>query len=130
MKERRDAAAKEVRFFASSDLQADVQTLVAHGAARWSIEVLFADGKELLGLDQYQVMSTAAIVRFWTLAWAAFCFLEEEQARLRAEQMGHVTLGEARRAVQRRQWQEVITSLYQEITAGVAQQTLIDRLAA
>ena len=130
VKERRDAAAKEVRFFASSDLQADVQTLVAHGAARWSIEVLFADAKELLGLDQYQVMSTTALVRYWTLAWAAFCFLEEEQARLRAEQMGHVTLGEARRAVQRRQWQQVITSLYQEITAGVAQQTLIDRLAA
>ena len=130
VKESRDAPAKEVRFFASSDLQADVQTLVAHGAARWSIEVLFADGKELLGLDQYQVMSAVAIVRYWTLAWAAFCFLEEEQARLRAEQMGHVTLGEARRAVQRRQWQQVITSLYQEITAGVAPQTLIDRLAA
>ena len=130
VKERRDAAAKEVRFFASSDLQADVQTLVAHGAARWAIEVLFADAKELLGLDQYQVMSTTALVRYWTLAWAAFCFLEEEQARLRAEQMGHVTLGEARRAVQRRQWQQVITSLFQEITAGVAQQTLIDRLAA
>ncbi len=130
VKESRDALAKEVRFFASSDLQADVQTLVAHVAARWAIEVLFADGKELLGLDQYQVMSAAAIIRFWTLAWAAFCFLEEEQARLRAEQMGHVTLGEARRVVQRRQWQQVITSLYEEITAGVASQTLIDRLAA
>ena len=75
-------------------------------------------------------MSAVAIVRYWTLAWAAFCFLEEEQARLRAEQMGHITLGEARHAVQRRQWQQLITSLYQEITAGVAPQTLIDRLAA
>ena len=129
-KERRDAAAKEVRFFASSDLQADVQTLVAHVAARWAIEVLFADGKELLGLDQYQVMSAAAIVRFWTLAWAAFCFLEEERARLREERQRHVTLGEARREVQRRQWQQVLTSLYQEIVAGAAPQTLIDRLAA
>ena len=68
VKETRDATAKEVRFFASSDLQGDVQTLVGHVAARWAIEVLFADGKELLGLDQYQVMSAAALVRFWTLA--------------------------------------------------------------
>jgi hypothetical protein len=36
--------------------------------------VLFADGKYLLGLDQYQVMSAEALVRFWTLAWAAYCF--------------------------------------------------------
>ena len=130
VKETRDAAAKEVRFLASSDLQADVQTLVGHVAARWAIEVLFADGKELLGLDQYQVMSAAALVRFWTLAWAAFCFLEEERARLREERQRHVTLGEARREVQRRQWQQVLTSLYQEIVAGAAPQTLIDRLAA
>ena len=46
------------------------------------MEVLFGDGKELLGLDQYQVMSAEAIVRFWTLAWAAYCFLDEERARL------------------------------------------------
>ncbi len=130
VKESRDAPAKEVRFFASSDLQADVQTLVGHVAARWAIEVLFADGKELLGLDQYQVMSAAAIVKYWTLAWATFSFLEEERADLRAERMEHVTLGEARCAVQRRQWQQVITSLHQEITAGVTVQTLIDRLAA
>ena len=75
-------------------------------------------------------MSAAALVRFWTLAWAAFCFLEEERARLRAERQRHVTLGEARRAVQRRQWQQVLTSLYQEIVAGTAPQTLVDRLAA
>jgi SRSO17 transposase len=117
VKESREAPAKQVRFFASSDLQADAQTLVGHVAARWAIEVLFADGKELLGLDQYQVMSAAGLVRFWTLAWAAFCFLEEERARMREERQRHVTLGEARRAVQRRQWQQVIRSLHQEVSA-------------
>lgn len=37
-------------------------------AARLDIEVLFEDGKEELGSDQYQLMSTTAITRFWKLA--------------------------------------------------------------
>lgn len=40
--------------------------------------MLFADGKEELGLDQYQLMSTEAILRFWTLVMLAYAFLEEE----------------------------------------------------
>ena len=40
------------------------------------MEVLFADGKDLLGLDHYQAMSAEGIVRFWTVAWAASCFLD------------------------------------------------------
>ena len=85
VKETLDAPVKQVRYFASSDLTADVPTVVGHLAARWAVEVLFADGKDLLGLDQYQVMSAAAIVRFWTLAWAASAFLDEERARLYRE---------------------------------------------
>ena len=130
VKEARDAPPKEVRFFASSDLQADAQTLVGHLAARWTIEVLFADGKELLGLDQYQVMSAAAIVRFWTLAWVAFSFLDEERARLREERQRHVTLGEARREVQRTHWHHLITWMHQEFVAGTTPQTVFERLAA
>jgi hypothetical protein len=94
------------------------------------VEVLFADGKELLGLDQYQVMSTEAIVRFWTLAWAAYCFLDEERARLRLEWQRHVTLGEARREVQRRHWHQLITWMHQQFVAGAAPQAVFERLAA
>ncbi len=52
---------------------------LSHIAARWDIEVLFADGKEEPGLDQYQLMSTIALERFWTLAYV---FLEEESANI------------------------------------------------
>ena len=55
------------------------QSLLAHIAARWDIEVLFGDGKEELGLDHYQLMSATAIVRFWTLAMLAYVFLEQER---------------------------------------------------
>jgi SRSO17 transposase len=130
VKETLDAPVKQVRYFASSDLEADAPMLVQHLAARWAVEVLFADGKELLGLDQYQMMSAEAIVRFWTLAWAAYYFLDEERARLRREWQRHVTLGEARREVQRTHWRHLITWMHQQFAAGAVPQTVIDRLAA
>lgn len=49
------------RYWASSDLDADAETLIQHITARWDIEVLFADTKEILGFDQYQLMSAKAI---------------------------------------------------------------------
>ena len=59
-----DAPLAQARYWVSSDLDADAQTLLAHISARWEIEVLFGDGKEDLGLDHYQVMSATAILRF------------------------------------------------------------------
>ncbi len=57
------------------------------------LEVLFGDGKEELGLDQYQLMRALAIVRFWTLAMLAYVFLEEERERLQSQGHPHVTIG-------------------------------------
>ncbi len=62
-----DCPLKAVRYWASSDLDADAHTLIDHIATRWDIEVLFSDAKDLLGLDHYQLMDATAIVRFWTL---------------------------------------------------------------
>ncbi len=130
VRETLDAPVKQVRFFASSDLHADVPTLVEHLAARWAVAVLFADGKELLGLDQYQVMSAAAIIRFWTLALAAYAFLDEERARLRTVWHRHVTLGEARRELQRVHWAHLITWMHQQFAVGTTPETVVERLAA
>ena len=130
VKETLDAPVKQVRFFASSDLEADMSTLVGHLAARWAVEVLFADGKELLGLDQYQVMSAEGVVRFWTLAWVVYCFLDEERARLRTRWQRHVTLGEARREAQRAQWWQLITWTHQQCADGATPEALFEQLAA
>lgn len=44
-----------------------------------------------------QIMTTTAIVRFWTLARVAYTYIEEERAQLAQEHQR----GEARRALQR-----------------------------
>jgi hypothetical protein len=130
VRESLEAPLKETRYFASSDLKADVATLVGHLAARWSVEVLFEDGKELLGLDQYQVMSAESLVHFWTLVWAASSSLDEERARLREEWGRHVTLGETRREVQRVHWCHLISWMHQQFQAGMMPHLLYEQLAA
>lgn len=130
VRESLDAPLKQVRYFASSDLDGDAATLVGHLAARWAVEVLFEDGKELLGVDQYQVMSAAAVVRFWTMAWAAYAFLDEERARLREEWGRHVTLGEARREMQRVHWHHLMRWMHGQFLSGTTPEMLFDQLAA
>jgi len=124
------APLSQTRFWASSDLDTDLATLVGHIAARWQVEVLFADAKELLGLDQYQVMSAQAIVRFWTLVLAAYTFLEEEQALLMVQEQRHVTLGQARRTVQTAHRHHLLGWIHAQFCAGATPDDLALRLAA
>ena len=130
VRESLEAPLSEARYFASSDLTADRPTLLAHLAARWEVETLFADTKEELGLDQYQLLSAKALVRFWTLVMAAYLFLDEERARLREARQRHVTLGEARREVQRCHRRHLIDWLSDHLEAGASRDMLYDRLAA
>jgi hypothetical protein len=125
-----DCPLKAVRYWASSDLDADTTTLLQHITTRWDIEVLFSDTKDLLGLDQYQLMSVTAIVRFWTLVMAAYVFLDEERARLRDQRQAHVTLGEARREVQRWHWRHLLDWIHQQFSSGVTPDELGSLLAA
>jgi hypothetical protein len=125
-----DCPLKAVRYWASSDLDADTETLLLHITTRWDIEVLFGDTKELLGLDHYQLIDANAIVRFWTLVMAAYVFLDEERARLREERQTHVTLGDARREVQRWHWHHLLDWLHQQFSSGVTPDELGPLLAA
>src|SRR5439155_27079705 len=53
VRESLDAPLSQASYWASSDLEADVDTLLLHMTTRWDVEVLFGDTKELLGLDHY-----------------------------------------------------------------------------
>lgn len=130
VRESLDAPLSEARYFASSDLEADVDTLLQHITARWEIEVLFGDVKELLGLDQYQLMSATAILRFWTLVMAAYTFLDEQRDHLRQQEQRPVTLGDARREVQSLHRRHLLHWLYEQFQAGVEPDILYEQLSA
>lgn len=124
-----DAPLSQASYWASSDLEADVATLLIHITSRRNVEVFFGDGKELLGLDQYQLMSATAIHRFWTLALAAYTFLDELRVRLQTEWQRHVTIGEERREVQHVHQRHLIQFIHEHALAGVALEDLYTLLA-
>lgn len=130
VREALDAPLSQARYWASSDLTADAATLVGHIAARWPVEVLFADAKDVLGLDHDQLMTTTALLRFWTLVLAACAFLEEEQARLPCLRQDHVTIGETRGVVQRLHQRHLLAWLQTQFQAGETPEAVLDTLAA
>lgn len=129
VRERLDGPVSGVRYWASSDLTADAAGVVGHIAARWGIEVLIADAKEL-GLDQYQVLSAEGIVRWWTLVLASYVFLEEQRARLMSEKGEYVTIGAARREMQARHRRNLLDWLFLRFQHGDRPDDLAPLLAA
>ena len=113
-----DDEEEKTMYWASSDLSADLNTLLSHIATRWDVEVLFADTKELLGLDHYQLMTATAIQRFWTLVMLAYCFLDQERDRHQRQTGCYITIGDAWRQVQRTHWRHFIDWMYQCFSFG------------
>lgn len=102
------------RFWATTRLEADTQAVIHTLALRWAIETWFADGKEELGLDHYQVMTVQAILRFWTLAACLTCFLDEQRALTQ-----EATRGEMRRIVQVEHQGNLLSWITEQLQAGL-----------
>jgi hypothetical protein len=119
-----NAPSKSIRYWGSTLLEADAQTVIDILAIRWNIEVFFEDAKDLLGSDHYQLMSAEAILRFWTLIACLSCFLDE----LHATQNDLATWGEARRVIQQEHQRNLLTWLQTQFQAGLTAQQIGRRL--
>jgi hypothetical protein len=120
-----DNLAKSIRYWGSTLLEADPQTVINTLAVRWSIEVLFEDNKDLLGADHYQLMSATALVRFWTLIACLGYFLDEQKA-LRPDCS---TWGDVRRALQKEHQNNLLFWLEGQFMTGLSVQQIGTQLA-
>jgi len=75
-------------------------------------------------------MSATALLRFWALAMLAYVFLEEERRRLQTQEQRPITIGEARRDIQRRLRRNVLLWLRTQFQSGVQPDALYDSFAA
>lgn len=122
-----DASLKQTRYFVSSVLDAQSQTLLDILAIRWKIETFFDDLKELFGSDHYQMMRRKSILRFWTLACCAYAFLEEQRAE---RGMTGCSIGTVRRQIDKEHQSHLLEWLRQSFQSGGVPQEMIERLAA
>jgi hypothetical protein len=125
-----EAAAATARCWATSDLAADVAAVAGHAAARWEVETYLEDSKGLLGLDHYQLTSTAAIERLWHLLACAYLYLDERRAQLVATGQAEATLGDALRAEQAVHRRHLLGWLHTQFQHGVAVDEVHQLLAA
>jgi hypothetical protein len=115
-----DAPVSQARFWVTSRVQDTLEQVVAVAAQRWGVETLFADFKELMGSDQYQVRSAQAIVRFWALGLCLYQYLDEVRTCLQQERGRHVTLGEARAWVRDRHAALLIDWVVAQVCRGAS----------
>ena len=124
---RAEANLKQTRYFVTSVLEADTETILSFLAIRWGIETFFDDLKELLGSDHYQLMSATGILRFWTLACCGYVFLEEQRAQRGAT---GCSIGTIRRQRDKEHQSRLLEWLRHGFQDGSSPQEMMERLAA
>ena len=121
-----DKPLKSVRYWGSSMLTLSAQDLVDTLAIRWSIETFFEYDKDLLGSDQYQLMTAQAVLRFWTLLSCLLFFLEEQ--RTQPDQL-LLTCGDARRKLQEQHRLNLLLWLKEQFQANSSIEQIATQLA-
>jgi len=121
-----DKPLKSIRYWGSTVLDLDAQSLVDILAVRWEIETFFEYEKDLLGSDHYQMMTAQAIVRFWTLIACLMCFLEEQRASVPEQQL---TCGDVRRLIQHEHRLNLLHWLKERFKDGSSIEQICSQLA-
>lgn len=102
------------------------QALVKVLAVRWEVETYFEYAKDVLGSDHYQVMTSQAILRFWTLMACLFCFLEKQRA---AAEEPTLTCGDIRRRLQQEHQRNLLQGLAVSFQEGQSVEHVCAQLA-
>ena len=124
-----DAPGDQVRFFITTRLQDTLEHVVQAAALRWTVETLFADFKELMGSDHYQLHSAKAIRRFWALGLCLYQFLDSLRQHLQRLKKRYVSLGETLNWLRERQQKRTIDWVCSLSAKGVPRQTIQQELA-
>lgn len=121
-----DEPLKSIRYWGSTVLTLSAQELLDTLAIRWNIETFFEYDKDLLGSDHYQVMTTQAILRFWTLLSCLLYFLEEQRTQ---QDQPLLTCGDTRRKLQKLHRLNLLLWLQDQFQANASMEQITSQLA-
>jgi hypothetical protein len=80
---------------------------------RWNIETGYRYFKELLGFDQYQLLSFVGIERFWAIQFLTYNFLEFQRMEW-SKASSSMTLGDVVNRIRQEYLGQIIVSVYQQ----------------
>lgn len=124
VKTQADDPAEKSRFYITTRLNDQLEQVVNAMALRWTVETLFANFKELMGSDQYQLHSAEAIIRFWALGLCLYQFLDSLRQRLKRIYNQEFTLGETLAWVRKQNEMHMLTWICRQAAAGARPQQI------
>jgi len=95
-------------------------------ALRWTVETLFADFKELIGSDQYQLHSAEAIIRFWALGLCLYQYLDSLRHLLKKKYQQDFSLGETLNWLRERNTQLLLKWICRQVIDGATVQHILE----
>lgn len=113
-----DDPGDKARFYITTRLTDSLEQVVQSMALRWTVETLFADFKELMGSDQYQLHSAEAITRFWALGLCLYQLLDTLRQRLKRIYGKDFTLGETLAWVRERNEMHTLNWICRQAASG------------
>lgn len=96
-----------------TDLSLDLVTIQRYYHVRWNIETGYRYFKELLGFDQYQLLSIEGIQRFWAIQYLTQNFLESQRQEWMKD-AEHLTLGDVVYRIRQEYFGQIIVYVYQQ----------------
>lgn len=96
-----------------TDLSLDLVTIQRYYHVRWNIETGYRYFKELLGFDQYQLLSFEGIQRFWAIQYLTQNYLESQRQDWMKNNK-HLTLGDVVYRIRQEYFGQIIVYVYQQ----------------
>jgi hypothetical protein len=121
-----DDPAEKARFYVTTRLTDTLEQVVQAMALRWTVETLFADFKELMGSDQYQLHSAEAIIRFWALGLCLYQYLDSLRYLLKRMYQQDFTLGETLNWLRERNTQLLLKWICRQVNDGATVQQILE----
>jgi hypothetical protein len=121
-----DDPAEKARFYVTTRLNDTPDQVVQAMALRWTVETLFADFKELMGSDQYQLHSAEAIIRFWALGLCLYQYLDSLRHFLKKRSQQEFTLGETLNWVRERNEHLLLKWIFLQVRDGATVQEILE----
>jgi SRSO17 transposase len=109
-----------------TDCSLDLVTILSYYNVRWNIETGYRYFKDLLGFDQYQLLSHKGIERYWCIEFLVYNFLEYQRHEWQGELP--ITIGDVVRRIRKDHLGQIAVYAYEQALSKKPLATVLKEL--